>query len=168
LIVKILCLIFGLFLSSTICIGAEARTFDVSWQAQGNPGFVKIDGAGGKASCTVNTVPPYTGTTCDCALDAFDTGIEKRNQHMREKYLETGKWPKATLKVMSVADGKFSGFLTLKGKEKPVSGTAVISKDGQLEASFSISLDDYGVGVPSWLGVTVAKDVTVTVKGSAK
>src|SRR5262249_34866580 len=32
-------------------------------------------------------------------LDAFDTGIELRDRHMKEKYLETARFPQATLVV---------------------------------------------------------------------
>ena len=56
---------------------------------------------------------------------------------------------------------KWTGKLTLKGETKPVSGTGSLKGD-TITANFKISLSDYpAIGVPSWLGVTVEKDVLV-------
>lgn len=146
---------------SNICLAA---TLDVSWQAVGSPGFIKIDGQGGKAECQLDA---QGLGECSCALDAFKTGIDLRDHHMREKYLQTDKWPKASLKIASAAAGAFAGDLTLKGKTHPVKGAYEL-KDGAVEATFQVALDDYDVGVPSYLGVTVAKGVTVKVSGRVK
>ena len=37
-----------------------------------------------------------------------------------------------------------------------------------VDATFKVSLADYPIGVPSFLGVTVAQDVTVHVAGASK
>jgi len=151
-------------LSSSICLAAKAD-LDVTWDATGSPGFVKISGEGGKATCELSV---STGEgDCQCELDAFDTGIDLRNKHMREKYLETKKWPKAFLHIDKAVNGIFQGKLTLKGKSKPVSGKFSF-KDDLVDAIFTISLDDYKVGVPSYLGVSVAKDVAIRVQGKVK
>jgi polyisoprenoid-binding protein YceI len=126
---------------------------------------VKIHGTGGIAKGSIEE-----GFTCD--MWDFDTDNDTRNKHMREKYLEVEKFPKAklvldrTVKPSEAFD--WSGQLTIKKETKPVKGKATI-KDGVLTATFTISLADYpSIGVPSWLGVTVAKNVEVTVKGPEK
>lgn len=157
-----LCLLFGLFVMSDICLGADLA---VTWEAHSTAGAINIDGKDGSAHCVLDTAGLGT---CESQLGAFHTGIAKRDEHMRDKYLEVAKYPKATLKLTTAANGVFGGDLTLKGVTKPVNGKYTLSKDGLLEAVFTISLDDYGVGVPSFMGVTVAKDVTVKVAGSVK
>lgn len=50
----------------------------------------------------------------DVDLASIDTGIALRNEHMRDNFLETGKFPKATFKLKSIA----SGATVLKDKQK--------------------------------------------------
>jgi polyisoprenoid-binding protein YceI len=93
---------------------------------------------------------------------------------MKAKYLETEKFPKAILAVThlelpknfapgsNLANAAFKGTLTLKGVQKPVEGTVNISGPKlATTAEFSFSLNDYPVGVPSYLGVTVADRIQV-------
>jgi len=45
---------------------------------------------------------PFTATF-DVDLSSIDTGIPLRNEHMRDNFLETAKYPKAVFSVVSVA-----------------------------------------------------------------
>ncbi|HEY9677900.1 MAG TPA: YceI family protein [Drouetiella sp.] len=74
----------------------------------------------------------------DVDLASIDTGIALRNEHMRDNFLETKKFPKATFKLKSIA----SGATTLQDKQKV-----------QLK-----TVGDFTVH-----GKTVAKDVTLDV-----
>lgn len=163
-VVGVIMIMMVLLLCSTISI-ASPQTFDVSWQAQGSPGFITIDGKGAKASCQLDA----SGLgICEVPLADFKTGIDMRDKHMREKYLLTDKYPKAVLHIISATNHEWFGELTLKGKTKVVKGSYTLQKDGQLEAVFTITLDAYGIGVPSYLGVTVAKEVAIKVTGQVK
>lgn len=121
---------------------------------------------------------PLTG---EIALDllTIDTGIALRNQHLREKYLELGKGPRFEKAVLSDlrlddADGEgfqgrtgFTGKLLLHGVEHPISGTAEIRRSGagvSVEASFPVTLTDFGVEPPMYLGVGVASRLLVKVQ----
>jgi polyisoprenoid-binding protein YceI len=103
-------------------------------------------------------------------LDGVDTGIELRNRHMREKYLETAKFPHAELRVpaSAMAAGPkrtVEGTFTVHGRQKPVTVTyaAEAKGDGLLvDGTFHINLKDYAIDVPNYLGVTVKPDVSVT------
>jgi polyisoprenoid-binding protein YceI len=112
-------------------------------------------------------------------LASIDTGIALRNQHLREKYLEVAKGPgfdKALLSDLrlSDADGErfegrtgFSGVLLLHGVKRPVSGTGEIRRAGsgvRVEASFPLTLTDFGIEPPEYLGVGVANRVLVKVQ----
>src|SRR5262245_45801880 len=111
-------------------------------------------------------------------LRTIDTGIELRNDHLREKYLEVDKAPgydKATLSEIDLkgltADspegkGSFAGSLTLHGTKRTVSGPAEIRKQGsvlRVKASFPVNLSEYNITEPRYLGVGVRNTVQVEV-----
>lgn len=117
----------------------------------------------------------------DLSLDlaSIETGISLRNQHLRDKYLEIAKGPgfdKAVLSDLRLndADGEgfegrtgFSGTLLLHGVKRPVSGTGEIRREGQgmrVEASFPLTLTDFGVEPPEYMGVGVGNRVLVKVQ----
>ena len=120
---------------------------------------------------------PLTGEI-SVELAKIDTGIALRNQHLREKYLEVAKGPgfdKAVLSEIRVneAEGEdfqgrtgFTGTLLLHGVRRPVAGTGEIRREGssvRVEASFPITLTDFGIVPPEYLGVGVANNVLVKV-----
>jgi polyisoprenoid-binding protein YceI len=124
---------------------------------------------------------PLTGEI-SVELATIDTGINLRNQHLREKYLEIGKSPGFDRAVLSGlrlddADGEsfqgrttFTGDLRLHGVKKAVSGTAEIRREGQgfrVEANFPLTLTDFGVEPPEYMGVGVASRVLVKVQFTA-
>jgi len=112
-------------------------------------------------------------------LATLDTGIEMRNSHMKDKYLEIGRFPQAKLKLTEVTlpsswsmdqpeikDAAFKGLLTLHGIEKPVSGTFSASKNGSgigVDAKFTTKITDFGIEIPKYLGITVADEVNMQV-----
>lgn len=111
-------------------------------------------------------------------LRTLDTGISLRNDHLREKYLEVDKgagFDKAVLSDITLnglsadaPDGKgtFSGWLTLHGVKKTVNGPVEVRKAGgtaRVKASFPVSLPDYNIAEPRYLGVGVKNTVQVEV-----
>jgi polyisoprenoid-binding protein YceI len=144
----------------------------VEWTAVGSPGFLRINGFGGKVRGMLVDKSGMVSGRVWVDLSKYTTGSGTRDEHMHEKYLETGKFPKAVLDLnpVSFAEGSrnFTGSLKIKGKSKLVAG--VISfHHGQgysahIKAKFDVSIPDYpSIGVPSWLGITVANKVEVTV-----
>jgi polyisoprenoid-binding protein YceI len=172
--VKPLIIIFlGAILNSCLCPLAPAQTLSITdgsveWTAVSTLGVVKIKGVGGKPAGSVQIVDGKASGTFECLLATFDTDNALRNEHMRDKYLETLKYPKATLVLDPVApsesDFEWTGTLKLKGQTRPVKGKGRF-KGGALWAELVVSLEDFpAVGIPSWQGVTVAKNVTITVR----
>ncbi len=115
-------------------------------------------------------------------LASLDTGISLRNQHLREKYLEVSRgtgFDHAVLSELRLddADGEgflgktgFAGKLLLHGVTRDVAGTAQIQKEGaelRAEASFPLSLSDFGIEPPEYLGVGVANKLLVKIRLSA-
>ena len=107
-------------------------------------------------------------------LAGMKTGISIRDKHMHEKYLQTADYPSADLNVPRSAlripaDGanvsqEASGTLALHGKSRPVNFRYTSSRDGsrmKVRGTMRINMNDFGIEVPSYLGVTVKPDVDV-------
>jgi polyisoprenoid-binding protein YceI len=112
-------------------------------------------------------------------LAALDTGIELRNRHLRGKYLELAKgrgFDRAVLSeiVVSEAGGAdfqgrsaFTGALQLHGVKRSISGAAEFRRQGpaaRVDASFPLTLTDFSIDPPEYLGVGVANKVMVRVQ----
>ena len=109
-------------------------------------------------------------------LDGLATGIDLRDRHMKEKYLETGKYPVAILEVDkaklrfpegNAVNGTTEGKLTLHGVSKAVKVSYKADGDknqAKVEGSMRINMKDFKIDVPSYLGVTVKPNVDVEVK----
>ena len=112
-------------------------------------------------------------------LATFDTGIDLRDSHLRDNYLEVARGPEFRHAVLSgivlddplpASAGRhetaFSGTLSLHGVERAVEGEAELRRrDGrmQVEATFSISLEAFDIPPPRYLGVGVRDTVEITV-----
>jgi polyisoprenoid-binding protein YceI len=131
--------------------------------AKASIGVLEFTGTG----CTVEGKPKVEGGkvsgefTVD--LSKLDAGV--RTDHMRDKYLEVSKYPKAVLKLdpMPEAGGAFTGKLTLHGVEKPISGTTEKTSTGD-SFKFDVNSPDFGIAEASYKGITIAK--TIAVSGS--
>ncbi len=156
---------------------ATSSDSTATFEAVGRPSLLKIKGEGAKVTGQLTIENNDAKGAFELNLEGFNTGIETRDHHMKEKYLEIAKFPKANLVIThvelpanwkpgtDVSSTPFQGQLTLKGVTKPVSGHVKISGESlATEAEFSISLKEFPVGVPSYLGITVADAVNVTVK----
>lgn len=110
-------------------------------------------------------------------LGAVDTGIGLRNRHMREKYLETAKYPTTELVVAKSAlklpaadgqetSGQAEGSYTLHGVTKPRTFTYKVRRTGSqlhVTGAIHVNFSEHGVATPDFLGATVRPDVDVDV-----
>jgi len=165
--------------STSIPLDQDAGS--VEFRATGRPSAIKIVGKGkGPMGSLVLSGSELTGVA-RFELSSLETGIEMRDRHMKEKYLEVQKYPEATLELRSLhlpeglKDGSsltqvpFTANLALHGKEKPVTGVADLQlKDGKilLSASFGIRIADYGIALPKFAGITMADEVQISVQSS--
>ena len=154
---------FAAYAAPFTVIDNEAN--QVTWHATATPGFLKIDAKGGKVQGSGNFTNEIVEGKFTVRWEDFDTGISLRNRHMKDKYLNTKKYPDAILEIKPtiVHRGKFEGNLTVKDETKPVSGT--FTKEGnKIEAKFSVSIKDYpGVGAPSYRLVTIGDRIDIVV-----
>jgi polyisoprenoid-binding protein YceI len=141
----------------------------VGFEATG-PAGLKIDG-----TTTDLTVAEDGGNVVlTVPLANLTTGIGLRDKHMKEKYLEVPKYPAAVLTVPRSAlklapggkvEGDVQGTVTLHGQSKPVTVHYDAAAAGQgfaVHGKFRINMNDFGITVPTYLGVTVKPDVDVT------
>ena len=112
-------------------------------------------------------------------LAALDTGIELRNAHLRQNYLETARGEQfryAALTGIALRDPlpadaarhetPFSATLSLHGVEREIAGDAELSRrDGRISirAAFSLSLEAFDIPPPRYLGVGVRDEVGIRV-----
>jgi polyisoprenoid-binding protein YceI len=108
-------------------------------------------------------------------LANLSTGISLRDRHMKEKYLEVPKFPSATLTVARSAlklpageagvEADVPTSVMLHGKTRPLVVHYQVKKDGanlSTHGKFHIDMRDFGIAVPSYLGVSVKPDVDVS------
>lgn len=157
-------------------VNLKVESSTLTFKAVGNPGFIRINGEKGKIGGVAVENADTVAGTFEAQMDDFVTGLSLRDKHMKEKYLETKKYPKAVLALAPLKPdyGKeqdFTGKLTLHGVTKDIKGkvTAVkLDKGVQAKGEFGVVLEDYGIAIPSYAGVTVAKDVTISFELVAK
>lgn len=126
----------------------------------------------------ISTSSPSPAFSGQLVLDlrTIDTGIDLRNQHLRDNYLEVGKasgFEKATLSELSLpdVDGRWTGGKTrflaqmmLHGVKKSVAGNADVRLSGgkaRVEARFTLRLPDFEIPPPRYLGVGVSDEIQI-------
>lgn len=148
----------------------------LNFTAVGSPGILKIRGES-KDSAPKGQVEIKNGEAqgeFSFALAALDTGIELRDNHMKNKYLEVDKFPEAKLKIAGLkisedelkagVKKEFTGELTLHGETKAVKGQFEVDKAGKLKAAFPITVSDFKIGVPKYMGITVSETVDIEIE----
>lgn len=113
-------------------------------------------------------------------LASFDTGLGKRNQHMRDNHLETDRFPQAffrggsvTATTPALAAGATStvvlhGSLDLHGVKREAAVEVDLSRDAgtglAVAAEFIVKLSDHDIERPKFLVMKLADEQTVRVR----
>ena len=159
----------GVFAASEGSVFSKHGTSQVSFSASG-PGGVRIEGQ----TEELEVRDQGESLAVIVPLRNLSTGMALRDRHMKEKYLETEKYPTAELKVFrgelkvpaagSTEESTANGLLTLHGTEKKVPFKYRATESSGLysvEASLHVNMADFGIATPSFMGVTVKPDVDV-------
>jgi hypothetical protein len=164
-------LIVGGVLCSSVAAHAKLAKVagpEVSFTLVG-PAGMKIVGNGNELrvlddGATVKVSVPLAG---------MKTGISIRDKHMHEKYLETANFPSTELQVPRSAlkipaagpvTQDTAGTLLLHGKSKTVTFHYNCTRSGaklNVQGTMHLNMNDFGIQVPSYLGVTVKPEVDV-------
>jgi polyisoprenoid-binding protein YceI len=161
----------GLATAASVADAALGKPSDgrVSFEALG-PAGMRIEGT----TSDISVVEDSEQIVLSVPLAHLKTGIEMRDRHMKEKYLDVAQYPEAKLKVhrseikLPSAGQKLSsdvpGTLELHGQSKAVTvhyelrgEPSVVIVDGKLH----VNMKDVGIEVPNYLGVTVKPDVDI-------
>lgn len=106
---------------------------------------------------------------------SLHTGIELRDKHLRE-HIEAEKYPTAVLRVpltaiqlpapAASASGTAQGVLSFHGQVRPVSFTwhAMHSDGFDVNGGLKLDFTEFGVPVPTYLGISVKPPADVSVQ----
>lgn len=185
--------LIGLAVLAMVAGGAAAETFVI---APGSPNEVKftskapLETFDGKTRNVSGTIEANLGQLADSFkveitvdLASLDTGIDLRNQHMREEHLETSKYPQAVFHGRSAAQlsqpalhaGETVTFIChgtfdLHGVTQPLDvpvEASLKSDQGQttlqVTGRFDVKLSDYKISRPQFLVMRLDESQHVTV-----
>ena len=176
--------ILGALLSTGVA-GAAIQNLHVNsgstkFLAIGRPSLLKIhgEGAGPKGELTIKDNVVEGQLEVD--LTTFKTGVDMRDDHMKNKYLEVAKFPKAILTVKGLKmpptdqlpkEVPFEGTLSLHGETQAIKdGKVQLAKSGDkitFTAKFQTNITGHKIDIPSYAGVRVAETIDVEVQSEA-
>lgn len=170
---KKLILLFTLLLSASVVANVKIIKSNIEFSAKGRPAFIKANGSAPlvDSNLIIKDLKLKGSVTVD--ISKLDSGIELRDEHLKEKYLHTNKFPQAVLifDEQSVSlDGSeqtLKGKLKFHGVEKNIQVKAELNKNDReisLESNFVIKITDYGIELPSFQGITAADKVELKVE----
>ena len=136
----------------------------VVFHAEGSPGFLTFDGVTRELAVTesggnlVFTVP----------MNTVETGISLRDQHMRETYVQTARFPDVVLTVPKgevqwpEEGGRSEGTVQATFEAHGVSLSVPVTYDiksakgtFKIKATFPFDTSAHGIAIPEYLGVTI-------------
>ncbi|MBC7741611.1 MAG: YceI family protein [Bdellovibrionaceae bacterium] len=151
----------------------------VQFDAVGRPSMLKIKGEAIGAIANLSVTDHNLNGTIKFDLNALKTGIDLRDEHMKDKYLQVKQgdnaiatltftdfpiplsWTAAAAKIPSWT---FRAMLHLHGVDREITGNYSIgSNKMDTIAKFDIKLSDFKIDIPTYLGVKVADIVNVVV-----
>ncbi len=146
---------------------------EVNFTAVGRPAFIKATGILPIEKADLKVAEGKLSGSLMVPLTKLDSGIEMRDTHLKEKYLEVATHPEATLMLENLdlsklKDGaSIQAKLKLHGVEKMIPLEVEASLDGtvlDVEAEFEVILTDFSIALPSFQGITAAKNVKIKVE----
>jgi len=167
-IILILAAIFSL---STVA-SVKIIKSDISFSASGKPAFIKANGSVPLLEATISLDGNIISGTAKVDLSKLDSGIELRDEHLKQKYLHTKKFPTAELvitkqKVQLTGEAnKLNAILNFHGKEREIILHAELKKNKNIitfNSNFEFLLTDFDIDLPSFQGITAANNVKLKV-----
>ena len=162
---------------AAICLGPSLADAALARTGTPNVQFTALGPAGLKIVGTTHDLDIRENDgvlNVSVPLANLDTGIALRNKHMREKYLEVDKYPRAELSLGrgavqmpaagSSTSGDVEGTIAIHGVSRKTHFTYQSKRDERgihVSGALHVNMNDHGISVPSYLGVTVKPDVDV-------
>jgi polyisoprenoid-binding protein YceI len=114
------------------------------------------------------------------SITSFQFKVKLMQEHFNENYMESGKFPKATfsgklenfsgLDLNSKNPQNFvvKGKMNIHGSDQEVTTNVVltVTAPGKINgtATFKLMPENFGIKIPSAMGMKIAKEVAITVK----
>lgn len=172
----VLIISFGLS-KNTNALAIDSKSGKVSFIAVGKPAMLKIKGEGDALSSELTIKGTSLSGSIALDLHSLKTGLDLRDDHMKNKYLEVERFPKAEIKFNDfilpnelsklgspIVSSEFKGILKLHGIEKPIVGIYSLERKNdklKVNSKFTVNLSDFSVDIPSYAGIKVADKVEV-------
>lgn len=152
----------------------------VEFLAVAKPGSIKVRGKGDALTAKMQLQDSKLIAQFIFDMTSIETGISMRDDHTKNKYLEVSKFPKSQLTLNPVSFAKnickekfsaehqaFSGTQQIHGVEKPVQGEFDIKAEGNshghTQVRYHVSLKDFNIESPTYMGITVGDQIENTV-----
>jgi polyisoprenoid-binding protein YceI len=165
-------------LATIINISGEANVklvkSEIKFSATGRPSFIKANGSVPLIETNLEFGANEISGSAKVDLNKLDSGIKLRDEHLKEKYLHTNKFPEAMIvinktKVNFGKRNKLKAVLSFHGKKKEITLDTELEKNGKivtLNSEFEFLLTDFDVELPSFQGITAADKVKLYVVAS--
>lgn len=173
----ILSVLLGSGVVRATTIELRAASGKVKFLAIGKPAMLRIGGEGTGPEGKIAIEDKKISGELKVDLRSLNTGIDLRDEHMKNKYLEIATYPMATLTLNRVelekvpaelvgklTSQKFTGTLSFHGISKPVDGVFDVEADGKnlnVKAQYSVKLSEFNIEIPSYAGIKVADKVDI-------
>ena len=106
----------------------------------------------------------FKGKNIVVDLKSLSTGMDLRDDHAKNKYLDVKKYPTAILLEAVGANGVGKARIKVRDMESLVNGTYKVSSSGKnLKAEFKIKLSSFGIADVNFKGIGVEDEVRVEV-----
>jgi polyisoprenoid-binding protein YceI len=165
----------------TLALVMASAGFAAEWTRSKKPAATVFDATGtggfrfqGKTD-EMQVTETDTTISVVVPLEKLDTGIAVRDKHTK-KALETDKFKEAKLEVKrsalkvpkgpgEVIDAEAKGMFFLHGKQKEVTfkykGSCNAQNMCDVEGGTVVNTEDFGIEIPSYMGITVKPNITV-------
>lgn len=139
--------------------------------AVGSPSFLNIEGVSTKMSLTDDG----TKLTFNVPMTSVDSGVELRDQHMNDNYIQVSKFPNATISLNKAdvpwpTEGSktvtVAGTFTVHGVSQPASIQATVTKTSagwRVKGKFNYDCNKHGITIETYMGVTIDPKMYATV-----
>tara|TARA_Y100000768_G_scaffold384340_1_gene368184 strand:+ start:985 stop:1515 length:531 start_codon:yes stop_codon:yes gene_type:complete len=155
-------------------LNAATKVIDseVNFTAVGRPAFIKATGILPIEKADLTLKEGMLTGNIEVPLSKLNSGIETRDEHLKEKYLEVAKYPKALLSFTNIPlkelkEGQnIKAKLTLHGQTREIPLEVKVEGDKsrlKVESDFEVILTDFNIELPSFQGITAAKNVKIKV-----
>ncbi len=176
---KLLFSAFALFLCAQAAIAQKMGTNDAKVTFDASSPLENIKAVNNSGTVALNSSTGDVAARVLIKNFVFKQALMQ--EHFNENYLESTKFPNATLKgkISNLSDVKFgtngtysakiTGTLEMHGVTKNVEVPATITvKDGAtaFKANFAVACADYSIAIPSLVADKVAKEVKINIEGS--